>query len=55
MHCPATRNLVLVECRQLTSNALSGRPALRKAEDDVRDIPQVFKVRLVAALGILTY
>lgn len=55
MHCPATRNLVLIECRQLTSNALSGRPALRKAEDDVRDIPQVFKVRLVAALGILTY
>lgn len=52
--CPAPCNCV-TECRQLTSNALFARPALRKAEDDARNISQVSKARLDAALGILTW
>lgn len=52
--CPAPCNCV-TECRQLTSNALFGRRALRKAENDARNIPQVYKVRLDAALVILTW
>lgn len=52
--CPAPYNCV-TECRQLTSNALFARPAFRKAEDDARNISQVSKARLDAALGILTW